>query len=425
MNLKNKIEGLTTGEKILWILAIVGIVMIIYRFVFGLGAVTNLSDGYPWGFWIGFDILAGIALAAGGFVMAGLVHLFGGKKFHPLVRPAILTAFLGYLLFIFSLLIDLGRPWNIWRPLINWNHESAMFEVSWCVMFYTFILLLEFLPAIFERYQLANLTRIWYSAVPWLIMAALTLFAFAMTDSMGWAITMLGILLLWEVLQRLNIMPRDLQIPLLLVMAGFIFSTLHQSSLGTLFPIMTTKLHSLWLSPTLPLMFFISALMVAPAMVIFEAFLTEKLVKHEDHFELLVKLSRVMPFLLAAYLFLKVSDIITRNVVMDLFIVNTQSISWWLEMIVGVIVPFVFFIVPEIFTSRKGLLVSAVLVIVGILWNRMNIAVVGMVVEEWEKYYPLWSEIFITIGIVAIGILVFRWVAKNLPVYTGRLAHPI
>ncbi len=133
------------GVLLLALIAASGFALSLYRFAAGIGAVSNLNQGYPWGFWIGFDVLAGIALAAGGFVVAGLMHMFGGEKYHALVRPTILTAFLGYLLFIAALLVDLGRPWSIWHMTVYWHHESPMFEVGWCAMMYTTILFLEFL----------------------------------------------------------------------------------------------------------------------------------------------------------------------------------------------------------------------------------------------------------------------------------------
>jgi len=215
------------GVALLWILAILGLVLIGYRFVNGLGAVTNLSDGYPWGLWIGVDILAGIALAAGGFVIAGIVHIFGGERFHALAKPAITTAFLGYLLFIFGLTVDLGRPWNLWRAIFHWNHLSPMFEVAWCVMLYTFVLFLEFLPSFFERFKMEGLMSFWRAVVPWLIVALLGLFTLAMTDSTGWTIAVVVILVFWEIMMRTGAAQRKHQMPVLLIMAGVMFSTMY------------------------------------------------------------------------------------------------------------------------------------------------------------------------------------------------------
>jgi formate dehydrogenase iron-sulfur subunit len=390
----------------------------------GLGAVTNLSDGYPWGLWIGFDILGGIALAAGGFVIAGTVHLFGGRKYHPLSRPAILTAFLGYLLFLFGLSVDLGRPWNIWTALISWNHESPMFEVAWCVMMYTFVLFLEFLPAVFERFHRGKLHAWWNSLVPWLIMVMLGLFTLAMSYSVRWTLATVTILLVWEILMRTGVMPRDKQMPILLIMAGVIFSTLHQSSLGSVFLVVPHKLHALWFSPILPLLFLASAIMVGAAMVIFEALMSAKVTRHEAPFNLLTDLAKAMPYLLVFYLLLKIGDLIARGATSAVFAPNAQAVSWWLEIVIGIVVPLVLFLTPEVYQSRRGLLWSSVPVIIGVIWNRLNITIVGVIVREWETYYPYWSEVFITAGIVSIGLIVFNWAVKNLPIYEAEISTP-
>lgn len=405
------------GHLTLWVVGGFGILLILYRFVAGLGAVTNLSDGYPWGFWIGVDILSGIALASGGFVMAGLVHLFGGRRYHALARPAILTAFLGYLMFIGGMIVDVGRPWNIWRPIFSWNHESPMFEVAWCVTLYTTVLLLEFLPAVFERWHLQNLRALWEQWVPWIVVAMLTMFTLAMTYSVIWAAVMLIVLSGWELCIRKGWMPRDRQMPILLIMSGIIFSTMHQSSLGTLFLMAPHKLHILWYTPIIPILFFLTAVMAAPAMIILEAILSARFLGHKDHFELLSSLSTIMPPLLAGYLVLKVIDIVVRGAAMAVFTVSAQSISWWLEICVGVMVPLILFSSSYVRESRPWLLFSSLLVVLGVIWNRLNVSVVGIRVEEWETYYPFWTEILISAGIVSLGLIAFAWVAKNLPIY--------
>jgi len=310
---KDFISKLSLGGKIVWFLAIFGIILVIYRYAMGLGAATNLSDGYPWGLWIGFDILAGIALAAGGFVMAGTVHLFGGHKYHALSRPAILTALLGYLLFIFGLFFDLGRPWNLWRAIYSWNHASPMFEVAWCVMLYTTVLILEFAPIVLERYKLNKLLELWRTLVPWIIIFMLGMFTLAMSYSLAWALVMVIILLVWEISMRAGWMPRDKQMPILLIMAGVMFSTMHQSSLGSIFLLAPTKLHILWYTPIIPLLFLLSANMVAPAMVTFEALMSEKILKHKARFDLLSDLAGWMPYLLGFYLLIKIADLLGRN----------------------------------------------------------------------------------------------------------------
>jgi len=418
--MKNICAKLSIGQTILWFFAGFGIILILYRFLMGLGAVTNLSDGYPWGLWIGFDVLAGIALAAGGFVMAGTVHLFGGQKFHILSRSAILTAFLGYLLFIFALCVDLGRPWNFWKIIFSWNHESPMFEVAWCVMLYTTVLLIELLPVVFKKFHLDKLHTYWNLLTPWLIIAMLGFFTLAMTYSFIWTLIIILVLLIWEIAMRTGLMPRDKQMPILLIMAGVIFSTMHQSSLGTLFLITPYKLHALWYTPILPILFLISAIMVAPAVVIFESLTSEKTIGHKAPFNLLASLSKSMPYLLGFYLLLKIADLIGSGDVTYVFMLNAQAVSWWLEITLGVIIPLVLYITPEVRNTKGGLLWSSILVIVGLIWNRLNVAVVGFIVEGWKTYYPLWSEIVISIGVISIGIIVFKLAVENLPIYESE-----
>ena len=416
-NLRTAFNRLSFGGKIVWLLAVFGIVLVLYRYAVGLGGATNLSDGYPWGLWIGFDILAGIALAAGGFVMAGTVHLFGRHKYHALARPAILTALLGYLLFIFGLFFDLGRPWNLWRAIYSWNHSSPMFEVAWCVMLYTTVLILEFMPIVLERFKLFKLLDLWKEVVPWIVIFMLGMFTLAMSYSFVWALIMVAILLVWEISMRKGWMPRDKQMPIILIMAGVIFSTMHQSSLGTIFLLAPTKLHILWYTPIIPLLSLLSAITVAPAMVTFESLMSEKILKHNSKFDLVSGLAKWMPYLLSFYLLIKVADIIGRNAALETFTVSGQAFSWWLEVMVGVIIPLILFITPEIIKTRSGLLWASSLVIVGLIWNRINVAIVGIHVEKWDPYYPYWIEIFITIGVVAIGLIVFKWATENLPIY--------
>ena len=231
------------------------------RFFHGLGASTNLTDQFPWGIWIGFDVLCGVGLAAGGFTLAATVHLFNVKRFEAVVRPAILTAFLGYLLVVFALMFDLGKPWNIWHPLIMRNPRSVMFEVGWCVMLYTTVLALEFAPVVLERFGLH------------------------------------------KALKALKVV----MIPL--VIAGVILSTLHQSSLGSLYLIMLNKLHPLWYSPLLPVLFYVSAIAVGLAMTIFESWHSAKAFGKQLEWPLVQRLSQVLAVVISVYLVIRFLDV--------------------------------------------------------------------------------------------------------------------
>jgi formate dehydrogenase iron-sulfur subunit len=411
-------QPVTRGVSALAVLAAIGIGLIAYRFWAGLGAVTNLSDGYPWGFWIGVDILVGIALAAGGFVLAGTVHLFGGHRFHALSRPAILTALLGYLLFIFALMVDLGRPWNIWKALIHWNHASPMFEVSWCVTFYTFVLALEFTPAVLERLRWGGLLRLFHEAVPFAVVAALSLFTYAMTDSLAWVVGIAAVLLGWEALMRTGVMRRDRQMPVLLIMAGIMLSTLHQSSLGTLF-LITDKLGPLWYTPILPLLFFLSAVMVAPAMVIVEATLSARVLRHEAETRLLDALGRAMPYLIVTYLVVRVGDMLGRGVVLEALRGFWPAVWWWLE--IGLLLTAVALFATAEFRRRAGgLALAAWATVLGLVVHRTGVAVVGLDVPEYPRYVPHVAEVLITVGIVSLGLLAFRIAVAVLPVYQSH-----
>jgi len=224
--MKRFLQAITFWRGIAAIVLATGLYATAVRFGWGLGASTNLSDGFPWGIWIGFDVLVGVGLAAGGFTITATVHLFNLERFRPIVRPTVLTAFLGYLLVVIGLLFDLGRPYRIWHPLIMWNPHSVMFEVAWCVMLYNTVLALEFSPMVLERLNLKTPLKI----------------------------------------------VRTITVPV--VIAGVILSTLHQSSLGTLYVILPDKLHGFWYTPWLPVFFFLSAIAAGLSMVILESFLS-------------------------------------------------------------------------------------------------------------------------------------------------------
>ncbi|MEW5875752.1 MAG: NrfD/PsrC family molybdoenzyme membrane anchor subunit, partial [Candidatus Zixiibacteriota bacterium] len=376
-----------------------------------------LSDGYPWGFWIGMDILAGIALAAGGFIVAGMVHLFGKAKYHPLSRPAVLTALLGYILFIIGLAIDLGRPWMIWQVLFHWNHNSPMFEVSWCVTMYTTVLALEFLPVVFKRFGWRHLIELWHSLVPWVIVGMVSLFTMAMSGSVAWTAAVLVVLMSWELAMRAGWMPRDKQMPILLVMAGVIFSTLHQSSLGSLLLIIPHKLHPLWFTRALPILFLLSAVMIGAGMVIFETIVSARIQKRPSEFPLLKGFVRAMPYLIGLYLILKVGDIFRTGAAEHLFVITSASVGMWLELLIGGMLPLTVFMTREFQESENWVLWGAILVVAGGIINRLNTVITAVMVHAWEVYYPSWMEIAISLGVISAGILVLDFVTRNFPVY--------
>jgi len=367
----------SAGRVLLWLLVLAGAAAVTIRFAGGLGAVTHLSDQFPWGVWIGFDVMVGVALAAGAFTLNATVHLFHLDRYGGLLRPAVLTGFLGYLMVIIALLVDLGRPWNIWHPIIMWNPHSVMFEVAWCVMLYTAVLGLEFGQAVLERLRL------------------------------------------WRLLQiaRMSIGP--------LVVAAVILSTLHQSSLGSLFLIAPGKLHPLWYTALLPVLFFISAVAVGLAMATVEAAAAARLFRHRLDLPVLVGLSRATLIILTVYLGLKVLDIAVRGAWTALFVPGVERLMFGLEMGVGVILPLLLLSVNHFSRSAPGITLASALVVVGVVLNRLNVAVTGMLGSSGALYVPAWTEVLITVSIVAAGILAYLWVMEHLPIGPPHGPRPV
>jgi Ni/Fe-hydrogenase subunit HybB-like protein len=368
MAMKQEKRSFPIGTLILSALALFSLPIFIIRYVNGLGAISNLSDGRPWGFWISFDLYCGVALAAGGFTLAAVVYIFNLEKYHPVARPAVLTAFLGYLIVIFALLVDVGQPWYIWHIIFNWNIHSPLFEVGVCVMTYTAVLALEFSPAVFERLN-------------------------------------------WHIPLRII---RAMQIPL--VIAGVVLSTLHQSSLGTMLLMMPETLNALWYTPILPLLFLNSAIAVGLAMVIFETTLSTRFFGHKLSLDILSGLGRAIPYVLGLYLLLKLVDLGVAGELGLVFTAYPENLLWWAEMIIGVILPIILFSMPAIRRSRGGVFWSAVLVILGLILNRFNASMLALAMRPGYSYVPHWMEIAISLGLVVVALIVFQIAVRVLPV---------
>ncbi|MBI5487454.1 MAG: Ni/Fe-hydrogenase cytochrome b subunit [Deltaproteobacteria bacterium] len=339
------------------------------RFTKGLGAATALSDRFPWGIWIGFDILCGVGLAAGGFTMAAAVHIFRVKRFEAVVRPAILTAFLGYVLVVFALMFDLGRPWVVWHPLVMWNPHSVMFEVAWCVMLYTTVLALEFSPMVFERLGWSRALRRVRRALPYFVV--------------------LGVLL----------------------------STLHQSSLGSLYLIVPTKLHPLWYTPLLPIQFFLSAAAIGSAMVLFESRLSGRAFGHELPAAVRVDLARVMMVLLVPFALLRLADLARRGALGLAFEPTMEALLFQVEFSLGVVLPIVLVAIRRVRHSPQGPFVAAICAILGFVTHRLNVSITGMDATQKTGYFPAWTELAVTMMIVAFGFVAFALAVKFLPVF--------
>jgi Ni/Fe-hydrogenase subunit HybB-like protein len=374
--MKLNIPKITFWRAVAVIIVISGVYSTYLRFTGGLSASTNLSDDFPWGLWIGFDILVGVGLAAGGFSICAIVHIFNIEKYKPLARPAILTAFLGYLLVIFGLMYDLGKPYNIWHAIIYWNPRSVMFEVAWCVMLYTTVLFLEFLPVVLEKFKLSKL---------------------------------------------LNFMKK---VALPIMIAGIILSTLHQSSLGSLFLIIPQKMSQIWYSPLLPVYFYISAIGAGLSMVIFEAYLSARAFNKGIEAELLSRVGLMSVIVLMIGFVIKIIDLIVSGNFALLLIINNHSLLFYLEVLIGIFIPFGILIQKSFRENRHWLYASAIMVISGFLLNRLNVSISSISPETGVSYFPSINEISVTLMLVVLGLWSFKLIAKNFPVFSEEISSP-
>lgn len=352
-----------------------GAAIALLRFTKGLGATTNLTNSVPWGLWIAFDVMTGVALAAGGFVISSAVYLFGMKEYKPIVRPAILTGFLGYSLVVVGLIVDLGRPWRLPYPfVVQAGPTSALFEIALCVMLYLFTLFVEFTPAAFE----------WLGWKKWR----------KVVGSMTIALTIFGLLL----------------------------STLHQSSLGAMYLVTPTKLHPLWYSPYIPVYFFVSAVAAGISMVIFEGMLSHRIfhdqveISHEEFDSITVGLGKAASVTLAVYLYIKVMGIVLEN---EWHYLATPMGGWYLVELLGfVALPCFLFLMGYREKKPRLVRVAALVTVIGIVLNRLNVSIIAF---NWQlpaelRYVPRWMEIWITVSIVTAGVVVFRWIVNHMPI---------
>jgi len=378
----------TPGVIVLCIVALNGLVFLAARFLFGIGSVTNLDNQYPWGIWIGIDVAAGVALAAGGFTSAALGHIMYREHFHSIVRPALLTAMLGYTFVAIGVFVDIGRWYYIWHPLIMWNGNSALFEVGICVMMYVTVLYIEFLPVVTERF----LGKVNFKGFLSLLNKPLE--------------------------KLLRILDKTLAKTIFIfIILGVVLSTLHQSSLGTLMVIAGEKMHPLWQTPVLPLLFLLSAISVGFPMVIFESMTASKSLGLKQEMEVLTPLGYTIAPLLGIYLAFKIGDMFIRETFVYLYELNTASIMFTIEVVVGIVIPLRMFLSKKVLKTPSLLFTASALVIFGVLLNRINNFVVAYTPPySYGSYFPSIGEISVTVGFVALLVLLYRIIVLNFPV---------
>ncbi len=355
-----------TAVGILW--AVTAVVLLV-RFTKGLGETTAMTDAFPWGVWIG-AIQSGVALSGGGFVMAATVHVVHLRRFRPILRPAVLTAFLGYNFVAASLLIEIGRPYRIWHPIAMWQHHSIMFEVAWCVTLYMIVLALEFSPVVFDKFKFEKAQQIF----------------------------------------ELVTIP--------LVIMGVLLSTLHQSSLGSMFLLMPQKVDPLWYTPLLPVFFLISSVAVGLCVVVVEFFYAAKLFGRTAELELLPDLARTASWVLILYLAVKAVDLSARHAWPAASLRSFQGVSFWFEYFLGGILPAVMLSSRRIRKNLKLLVSACFLVMAGVVLNRLNTSWIGMLNYAGPVYSPSWMEFAVTLTLATGVIVIFGVASKFLPVFS-------
>ncbi|MGE3276449.1 MAG: NrfD/PsrC family molybdoenzyme membrane anchor subunit [Vicinamibacterales bacterium] len=368
------------------VIAGLGVLAILYRFAFGLGASTALNDGYPWGLWIAFDVVTGTALACGGYAMAILVYIANKGEYHPLVRPALLTSAFGYTMAGLSVVLDVGRYWLIWKVPIyfwHWNFNSVLLEVALCIMAYTVVLWIELSPAFLERGRTAP--------IPWV------------RDFSEKALPIMRKALLW------------------FIALGMLLPTMHQSSLGSLLLLSGPRLHPLWNTGFLPLLFLISCIGMGYAAVVLEGAISSGALRRAPERDILAGVGRYVAFVGVAYVVLRVGDLAWRGQLAALFAFDKYSILSLLEL--GLFVAGPLMLATDAQRRRYGNLVRAamVLILAGGMY-RFDVFLVAFNPGAHWSYFPSVGETLVTAGLIALEILGYIFIVRNFPILAGRPA---
>lgn len=338
------------------------VVAVVLRLLTGFQYVTNLTDETPWGMWIAFDVMCGVALAGGGYSTALLVSILRYKEFHVVARGALLTSLLGYILVMAGLFLDIGQWFNFWRPFVSWGYTSVLFEVFWCISIYTTVLSIEFFEIITERVLRKKLHRYIVKILP------------------------------------------------VLVVIGLIFPVMHQSSLGGLFLIMKERMFPLWWSEFLPLYFLLSSFFIGSAMVTIETTLAKTAYGHEIPHNIMLKLTRIGAGMMFVYLLLKLYDLFEKHEWNYVFQGTLQSNMYCVEMLFGILLPLVIIVSP-LSKKKGGLLTYAVLTVLGVILNRLNCVFTSM--YESGSYFPGIGEIIVSVGLISLGVLIYCFLVEN------------
>lgn len=367
-----EIRTMPWGVWVLAALMVFGLSVALYRLYAGLSVTTHLSDGYPWGLWIGFDLFV-VAFSGGAFTLAAIVYIFQMHEFHPAVRPTVLTGLVGYGSVLVILVMDLGRWDRFYHFMIFPNINSALFEVSWCILLYTLVLISEFSPVVCQKF--------------------------------GW--------------ERLGCFMKKIALPLVIV--GVTLSTLHQSSLGSLFVVMSERLHPLWYTPFIPVMFFVSSVAAGLAMVIGGATVSRWVFKRTLPRNLVAELGWFLPWVLGFYLIMKIGELLAAGDLGLLAANDFYSTLFLAELAIGVVAPLILFSFAAIRRSRNWALFGAILVLLGVFINRFAVTWWALKPIDGYFYFPSWQEIAIQIGVLSGAVLVYTLVGRYLPLFEGTV----
>ncbi len=372
MKTEQPLEGkiLTPTFLICGLIFLISLIFMGKRFIYGLGAVTNMNDGYPWGIWIAFDVVIGTALGCGGYAMALLVYVFNKGEYHSLVRPALMTSLFGYTLAGVAVVLDVGRYWHLYNLFLPWymNLNSVLLEVALCVGAYVLVLWIEFSPTFLTKFGADN--------------------AKAFMNKIMFVFIALGILL----------------------------PTMHQSSLGTVMVITGSKLSPLWWTRLLPVFFLISCIFLGYAIVIVESSLTGSRYPIHDESKLLGKISGIMAWLIAIYLVIRFADLGMRGHLDLAFRGDLLGNMFLLENLL-LIVPMAVLFVPANRKNRRVMFLCAVSIVLAASVYRFNTYIIGFDPGNGWHYFPAFDEIFISLGIVSLEIMAFLYFIKRLPIY--------
>ena len=405
-------EIFTKSFFVLLALSLVGIFFIIIRFARGIGAVSNLSDGYPWGIWIAYDVATGTAIACGGYAVAILVYIRNRWKYHPLIRSAILTSLFGYCLAGFSVMVDVGRPWNAYGFFMpsRWQPNSAMFEVALCIMAYCVVQIIEFLPSalcVLEHSKMKRLQKIFYYFHP----------RHTIQDE-----TMVRTTLEWVHGAVAWFHPKFNSFLIFIVVLGLVLPTMHQSSLGSLMLIAPSKLNPLWHTGFLPLLFLINCMYMGYSIVIIESIISSFILNREYEVEELSGLAQIIPWLAVAWLSVRLGDLIQRDQVAAIFRGDFYSLFFLAELLLMAIGSLLLFN-RRLWTSPRWLFITAVMMLLGGALYRFNVYLIGFNPGSGWHYFPSFAEVMISVGIISIELLGYQVLIKLLPVLPNPHKH--